>query len=80
MHFLDPYEVYAERQFRCTECNTIKKSMVKGYPCKYRDIGLCNKCSGYPWGITKGFEYKLNPKWMIIKGFEVIKKKLRIKK
>lgn len=59
MHFLDPNEVYSERQFRCAECNTIKKSMVKGYPVKYRDIGLCNKCSGYPWGITKGIE-KIN--------------------
>ena len=60
MHLLDPNEVYSESQFRCTKCNTIKKSMVKGYPSKYRDVGLCNKCSGYPWGIIHGVEFKFS--------------------
>ncbi len=77
MHLLDPNEVYSERQFRCTECNTIKKSMVKGYPCKYRDIGLCNKCSGYPWGITKGFELIFSPKTLL---FWLARKLLKKKK
>ncbi len=62
MYFLD---VYSKRQFRCTKCGIIEQTTVKGYPVKHRDIGLCNKCSGYPWGI--------------IKGFEVIKKKRRNK-
>lgn len=65
MHFLDPNEVYSESQFRCTECGVIEKSMMKGYPCKNRDIGLCNKCSGYPWGITKGIELLCSPKTLV---------------
>ncbi len=58
MHFCDPNEVYSTRYFRCTKCGTLEETVEKGYGSKYRDIGLCNKCSGYPWGIITGFEKK----------------------
>ena len=51
-------EPWADSHFRCTKCGKIKITRRKGYPTKYRDYGLCKNCSGYPWWIIHGVEFK----------------------